>query len=156
MTFSVWMATKVQDFNCFSRIFDQNSFLFRDHPKIYANSRPLLLKSWQVTICGAFVIWGWNLLDNLEAHKHFYLKRIPKLRYPLSEASNWKVWTWFFSNFSYFWKSRFNLGLVRDLASVASNLVSKNRDFKMTEILNVYTCPIRKSNERSSATDKKL
>jgi hypothetical protein len=31
--FSFWMATKVHDFNCFSRLFDQNSFLFRDHPK---------------------------------------------------------------------------------------------------------------------------
>ncbi len=33
MIFSVNMAKKVQKSNCFSRIFDQNSFLFGDHPK---------------------------------------------------------------------------------------------------------------------------
>ncbi len=40
--------------------------------KIYTNSGPLLLKSWQVTIRGAFFVLEWNLLDNLKAHKHFY------------------------------------------------------------------------------------
>jgi hypothetical protein len=46
----------------------------------------------------------------------------------LSEVFNRRVWTCFWSNFSDFRKSRFDLGLVRDL-------VPENRDFKMTEIL---------------------
>ncbi len=65
------------DSYCFSRHFDQNSFLFRDVLNMYTNSGPPLLKSWLMTIRGAFVICEWTLLDNMAAYKLFLFERDP-------------------------------------------------------------------------------
>ncbi len=81
MIFSVWMATKVQDSNCFSRLFDQNSFLFRDHPKI--------IYKFQTTSPNIMTSNNSWCLCHLEGHKHFYLKGIPKFRVsPIWSSTN--------------------------------------------------------------------